>query len=163
MFVVLVTQTDLHLQTFRYLKEKLRFIFSSLLGDFNVSIDDPHMESFRESLIKVLTCFTNPENSSCIDLILTNSTYSFRKFCVLETGLSDFHKMIVSVMKTTFQELKLRIVQNRDCTQFPNNDFSKKLSLENINTNSNSLEKFLQIGISTLDQIAPRKKIHTWQ
>ena len=121
------------------------------------------MESFRESLIKVLTCFTNPENSSCIDLILTNSTYSFRKFCVLETGLSDFHKMIVSVTKTTFQELKLRIVQNRDCTQFPNNDFSKKLSLENINTNTNSLEKFLQIGISTLDQMAPRKKIHTWQ
>ena len=76
-----------------------------LLGDFNVSIDDPYMESFWElyrfkSLIK--ECFKNLENPSCIDLILTNSPYSFQNSCIIETSLSDFHKMIVSVMKTTF-------------------------------------------------------------
>ena len=38
----------------------------------------------------------------------------------------------------------------------------ENLSLENINTNGNGLEKFLQTCINTLDQIAPRKKIHTW-
>ena len=32
------------------------------------------------------------------------------------------------------------------------------MSLENTNTNSNGLEKFLQICINTLDQMAPRKK-----
>ena len=46
-----------------------------------------------------------------IDLILTNSPYSFQNSCVMETGLSDFHKMIVSVMKTYFQKLKPKIVQ----------------------------------------------------
>ena len=59
------------------------------------------------------------------------------------TGLSDFHKMVVLVMKTTFQKLKPRIVQYKDYTQFSNDDFRKKLlenlSLENINTNSNGL------------------------
>ena len=60
-------------------------------------------------------------------------------------------------MKTTFQKLKPRIVQYRDYTQFSNDDFMKKL-LENLNTNSNVLEKFLQICINTLDQMAPRKK-----
>ena len=78
-----------------------------LIGDFNFSIDDTHMESFCESyrfksLIKDPTCFKNPESPSCIDLILTNNPYSFQNSWVIETGLSDFHKMIVSVMKTTF-------------------------------------------------------------
>ena len=71
-----------------------------LLGDFNVNIKDPYMESFCESfrfksLIKDPTCLKNPENPSCIALILTNSPYSFQHSCVIETGLSDFHKMIV--------------------------------------------------------------------
>ena len=65
-------------------------------------------------------------------------------------------------MKTTFQKLKPRIVQYRDYTQFSTDNFRKKLlenlSLENINTNSNGLEKFLQICINTLEQMAPRKK-----
>ena len=76
-----------------------------LLGDFNVNIDDPNMESFCEShrfkrLIRDPTGFKNTENSSCIDLILTNRPYSFKTSCVIETGLSDSHMMIVLVMKT---------------------------------------------------------------
>ena len=65
-------------------------------------------------------------------------------------------------METTFQKLKPRVVQYRDYTQFSNDDFMKKL-LENLNTKSNVLEKFLQICINTLDEMAPRKKIHMWQ
>ena len=138
-----------------------------LIGDFNVSIDDPHMDSFCESyrfkcLIKDSTRFKNLKNSSCIDLILTISPYSFHNSCVIETGLSDFQKMIVSVMKTTFQKLKPRIVKYRDYTQFSNYNFRKNLLenlyLENININTNGLEKFLQICMNTLDQMAPRKK-----
>ena len=91
------------------------------------------MESFCKScrfksLIKDPNCFKNPENPSCIDLILTNSPYSFQNFCVIETGLSDVHKMIVSVMKTTFQNMKCRIVQYTDYTQFSNDKFRKKTS-----------------------------------
>ena len=92
----------------------------------------------------------------------TNSPYSFQNSCVIETGLSDFHKMTVSVMKTTFQKLKPKIVQYRDYTKFSNDEFRKKLvenlSLQNIPTDRNGLEKFLQICINTLDQFAPRKK-----
>ena len=74
-----------------------------LIVDFKVSIDDPHMESFCESYwFKNPTCLKNPESPSCTDLILTNNLYSFQNSWVIETGLSDFHKMIVSVMKTTF-------------------------------------------------------------
>ena len=87
------------------------------------------MESFCElyrfkSLIKDPTCFENPENPSCIDLILIKSPYSFQNSCVTETSLSYFHQMIVSVMKTTFQKSKPRIVQYRDYAQFSNDNFS---------------------------------------
>ena len=85
-----------------------------LIGDFNVSINDLRVESSCKSymfknLIIDPTCLENLKNPSCIDLILTNSPYSFQNSCVIETGLSDFHKIIVSVMKNAFQKLKPRL------------------------------------------------------
>ena len=90
-----------------------------LIGDFNVSPEESHMETFCESyglknLCKVPTCYKNPQNPSCIDLILTNSPLSFQSSGVIETGLSDFHKMTVTVMKTTFQKLDPKIIHYRD-------------------------------------------------
>ena len=47
----------------------------------------------------------NPENPSCIDLFSTNSPNNFQNFSVVDTGLLDFHRMIVTDMETTFQRL----------------------------------------------------------
>ena len=55
-----------------------------------------------KSLIREPTCYKNPENPSCIDLILTNGPFNFQNSCVFETGLSDFHKIAVTVMKMHF-------------------------------------------------------------
>ena len=43
---------------------------------------------------------------SCIDLIMTNKLLSFKNTYVIETELSDFHKMIVAVMKMHFPKTK---------------------------------------------------------
>ena len=64
-----------------------------LLGDFKVSVDDLYIESFCESyrfkcLIKNPISFKNPENPSCIYLILTNTAYSFQNSSVIQSGLS---------------------------------------------------------------------------
>ena len=93
-----------------------------LLGDFNACADDETVNDFRssyclKSLIKQPTCFKNPENLSCIDLILTNKPWRFHSMCVLETGLSDFHRITVSVLNETFEYLfsekkKCNILQN---------------------------------------------------
>ena len=93
-----------------------------LLGDFNVCVDDETMGNFcnsysLNSLIKQLTCFKNPKNPSCIDLILTDKTRSFQSTCVIETGLSDFHRMTVSVLKTHFRKLPPKVVPYRDFIQ----------------------------------------------
>ena len=53
------------------------------------------------------------ENPSCIDLFLTNSPLSFQNTTTVTTGLSDFHKMVVTVLKTTFPEAQPRIVYYR--------------------------------------------------
>ena len=49
-----------------------------------------------------LTSFKNTENPSCIDLVLTNCSRRFQKCNVLETGLPDFHKLTVAVLKQYF-------------------------------------------------------------
>ena len=69
-----------------------------LLGDFNACVDDEALQTFCKSysfnsLIKQPTCFKNPKNPSCIDLILTSKPRSFQTKCVIETGLSDFHRI----------------------------------------------------------------------
>ena len=58
-----------------------------------------------KSLIKEPTCHENPNKLSCIDLILTNKPRSFQQSCVIETGLSDFHKMTVTIMTNESSEL----------------------------------------------------------
>ena len=54
-------------------------------------------------------CYKNPENTSCIDLILTNSPRSFEDSCVVEAGLSDFHRIVVTIIKITFDRFLLWI------------------------------------------------------
>ena len=54
-------------------------------------------------LVKEPTCFKNAENPSKIDLFITNSPLSFQNASVIDTGLSDFHRMIITVMKLLYQ------------------------------------------------------------
>ena len=84
-----------------------QFDHFNILGDFNIEINNSEMKEFcvnynLKSLIRTLTCYKNPETPSRIDLILTNFQRSFQSGCVVETGLSDFHKMAVAVIKSSF-------------------------------------------------------------
>ena len=88
-----------------------------------------------KSLITEPTCYKNPENPTYIDLILTNHPLSFQNSCVLETGLSDFHKMTVTIMKASFQRLQPRIINYRDYRRFQNDVFREELLSELLNVN----------------------------
>ena len=80
----------------------------------------------------------------------------------METGLSDFHKMTVTVMRTNFEKLKPRVSHFRNWDEFCNGKFRTQLwtkwSLENFKISSNSINKFLEICVNTLDIFAPCKK-----
>ena len=76
-----------------------------LIGDFNSETSEKSMHDFcnvynLESLSNTSTCFKKRENPSSIDLLLTNSKNNFDEAVVLESGLSDFHKLVVSVFKS---------------------------------------------------------------
>ena len=140
-----------------------------ILGDFNVEADDQNMKTFCDSysltsLIKQPTCYKNPSHPKCIDLILTNVPRSFQTTCVIETGLSDFHLMTLTVMRKSFKKLKARVINYRSYKHFSNEVFREsllgKLSQQTFVNNDYGLEKFCNITLKILDKYAPRKTKH---
>ena len=90
-----------------------------LLGNFNSEPSENAIIEFckeykLENLVKGATCYKNPEKPSCSDLILTNRRRRFHGNHIIETGLSDFHKMTVTVMKMYFKKQGPRVIQYRD-------------------------------------------------
>ena len=53
-------------------------------------------------MVNKVTFYKNQNKSTCIDLILTNCPGSLQSSCVVETGLSGFHKMVVTAMNTSY-------------------------------------------------------------
>ena len=94
-----------------------------LLGDFNADMQDVNLNDFCslynfKNLSKEPTCYKNPLNPSCIDLIITNRPNSFQDTNVIETGLSDFHKLTISVMKMFFKKHHPKIISYRDYKKY---------------------------------------------
>ena len=86
-----------------------------ILGDFNAETSDFNMKFFctinnLKCIINEPTCYKNPDNPTCIDLILTNCPRNFQESSTLETGLSDFHKMVLTVFKSEAPNLTPKVV-----------------------------------------------------
>ena len=85
----------------------------TLLGDFKGETKEPCMQSILKlyalrNLILEPTCFKNPKKPSSIDLILTNSSSSFRNFCAIETSLSSE----AVVWRCSVKKVFLKVSQN---------------------------------------------------
>ena len=48
---------------------------------------------------------------SCIDMFLTNCRKSFESTLTIETCLSDFHKLIATVLKVKREQVSSKITQ----------------------------------------------------
>ena len=66
-------------------------------------------------------------NPCCIDLFITNSSNSFQNTSTITTGLPDFLKIIVTVLKTTFLKSKPRVITYSDYRSFDNDKFQTDL------------------------------------
>ena len=114
--------------------------------DFNEGPENTYIKTFCNNfdltnLIKEPTCFKNPENLSCIDLILSNKPRTFQNSFYIEKGLSDFRKMTLSVMKKFFQKCKPRKIKFRDYRHFQNNAFREDLLSELLSLNTEISKK----------------------
>ena len=134
------------------------------MDDYNVDGKEINVKvSSNQHLLKALkekpTCFNNFNNPSCIDIFLTNSSKSFEKLLTLETGMSDFHKLIITILKVKPDKLPPRIIKYRDYKNFESEALSSKLqvSLKNFDTNNSSFIEFKTIFMEHLNKVAPLK------
>ena len=135
-----------------------------LLGDFNASIAEDTMNDFCQmynlhNLINEPTCYKNANNPSSIDLILTNRKKSFHNSITIETGLSDHHKMTVTVLKSYFKKKEPITVNYRCYKKFNVNLFRSELInvLQNVNNEIDN-EEFKKTFMHVLNIHAPMKK-----
>ena len=92
-----------------YFSKYLNFI---ILGDLNAKISNSFLVQFCTSYnlnSLTATCFKSVDNPSCIELILTSHPKCYQNSGVYETGISDFHKLTFTVLKTNFQSPDLEL------------------------------------------------------
>ena len=63
------------------------------------------------------------QNPSCIDSLLTNNVYAFQQTSAICTGLSDYHRLVLTVLKTAVPKSQ----QMKFLTEITNN-----LTLQNL-------------------------------
>ena len=149
-----------------------------LQGDINVDMSDrnntqtnyDHAQELRDvfnltNLIKQTTCFTPTiTHRSLIDIILTNRPRSFQSSVAIETGLSNHHKMVLTVLKCHFVHLQPTTNHYRDYKYFDPEAFINDIKDANLDAtvslsdDSNSVySDFCAHFKSILDLHAPLK------
>ena len=92
--------------------------------------------------------------------IITNRPKSFQDSMVIETGLSDFHKMCITVMKMYCSKQKPTIIHYRKFKNF-NDSFIKDLQTlltKSFNEEAIPFQALRKSVNVTLEKFAPTKK-----
>ena len=133
-----------------------------LMGDYNSEMSEDAMNEIccvysLSSLVSKPTCSKNPNNPICIDLILTNKRSYFQNTTLIETGLSDFHKLMLTAMKCSFQKQLPKVIYYRNYKYFDNDAFVCN-NLSTFGFRNISCEEFENLFMCILNEHAPIKK-----
>ena len=79
------------------------------------------------------------------------------KTTTVSTGLSDFHKMTVTIMKSTFPKSQPKMVKYRDFSKYKKEEFGKDLQTKLETQDNASYGAFQNLFLKTLDNHAPQK------
>ena len=130
-----------------------------MLGGFNEEMSNLQMNEFCALYnftirIKEPTRYKNVDKLTSIDHILTNHARYFQHSGIYETGLSDFHKLIFTVLKMFYSKQKPRIIKYRDYKNFNKNTFRmdllKELSLSNLQEGDFDKFKFIVSNLNLI-------------
>ena len=131
------------------------------IGDFNLPVDNSDLEAFMQaydfsSLIKKTTCYES-NTPSCIDLLLTNWKSLFKLSNAFETGLSDHHKLVCSILKSG--GFKGAPIEKIYCSYktFDGSNFKNTLKIELEKVKSESYGEFEAAFLKELNKHAPLK------
>ena len=83
------------------------------------------------------TCFKSTNNPICVDLFVTYSSKSFQNTVTFSSGLSDFHKMILTILKSTFPKVRPKQIVYKKFKNFDLNNFKNE-----IRTKMQSIDKY---------------------
>ena len=108
-----------------------------IMGDINIDTDNDKAAGLNkmsefcnifdlDNLIRGNTCVTIGHASS-IDVILTNKKRSFKNSGTVATGVSDFHKMVLTTMRAYDERLKLNKIQYCSDKNFNEQKFLRDL------------------------------------
>ena len=133
-----------------------------MLGDFNSEMCEKEMKEFCENynltnLITEPTCFKSVTNPSSIDVMLTNRALNFESSLTLGTGISDHHKMTVTVMKRYFKKLEPIAISYREYKSFDGTKFREEIKTRLEKTESINVDNFTKIFNEVIEKHAPKK------
>ena len=94
---------------------------------------------------------SNHKTAHLYSVMLTNRP-TFHNTSLIETGLSDCHKMIVSVFRAFFKRLPAKVVEYRNYKAFDRNEFFLNLDQELIKSNSCNDEQEYDIFTSNFER-----------
>ena len=133
------------------------------LGDFNMDINEATIRSVMEnnglvSLINSPTSFKST-NGRCIDLIMTTSKNSCICSSTFETGISDFHHMVYTILKTTYDRLPPKVISYRCYRNFSESQFREELAHKMYKNSPKSYAEFENQYVTILNSLALKKSV----
>ena len=145
-----------------------------VMGDINIDTDDDKaigqnkLSEFcdvfgLENLIQGSTCVTVRHEPTSIDVILTNKKRSFKNSGTVATGLSDYHKMVLTTMRANYERLKPTKIQYRSYKNFSEKDFLRDLqnmpfhTCMDMDDNEAAYSSFKDMFKKVVDKHAPMK------
>ena len=93
-----------------------------------------------------------------MDLLISNKEKCFKSATTIDTGLSDFHKMVLVVLKKKFEKAKPKVISYRDYRHFDGNSFRCALRFELSKISTHSYSSFEKVFLETLNNHAPLKQ-----
>ena len=130
-----------------------------VLGDFNLEPSDIALASLIQdhglyNMIKHPTCFKSSKGR-CIDLIFTNRKHSFMHSKSFETGFSDHHHMIYTILKTTYIKLPPKKVIYRNYKNWSQLQFEDEMRRKLTLSHPSVYRNLESIFVNALETNAP--------
>ena len=145
--------------------------YDNILGDLNIDVsgskglNDNHISELNDTfnlinLVKASTCFKTTRGA-LLDVLLTNQPNSLPKTGICETRLSDCHKMVFTIFRSTFIRLPPKIIKYRNYKGFNENIFCHELDQtllkSEIYKSKDPYSKLTEIFLEILQKHAPFK------
>ena len=143
-----------------------------IIGDLNIDIANKTKDTCNylpdlcdtfslANIINGKTCFKAQKGTS-IDVLLTNRPGSFHKTGIFETGISNHHKLILSVFRSYFTRIPPKTIEYRNYKNFNETVFLHDLDEELLKgemckNNNEMYSTFTKVFRLVLDKNAPLK------